>query len=989
MADDFAHEPTRPAPAADTGPSHVAEGDTGDPADAIERDMAQVLAAVETALFGGLSEEFTIGRFRVERQLGRGGMGVVYAAYDPHLDRTIAIKLIRSDPSGEGEQAKARLLREAQAMARLNHPNVIHVYDIGELDGDVYVAMELVVGKSLTDWLRAELRPLEQTLQVLSDAGRGLAAAHAAGIVHRDFKPDNVLVGDDGRVRVLDFGLAAPVSTSEFDGGHEDDEGLDDSLLGEGVVQAVVRNPTRPATGAHPSLGLADGSSASAPRPRTPSGSFEALALTRTGALMGTPTFMAPEQFRGERSDARTDQFAFGVTLYRAVYRKRPFRGDTLAALSESVCAGRLVTPPADRPVPEGLARLIERCLATAAEDRYADMDTALEVLERYLPSAERERRGRRRLIAAVATVAVVGLSAVGVARTVWPSQPSGIPAAGRCALTQAMLDARWTPELRGRLELRFADAGASKDWAKIGGRLDDYAAAWHEAQRSLCAGELPSELDPLADACLETRASELQAVTDVLLETTDDHLALVGHALTSELGKPQDCRDDRWLRAMPSPPKDAGVAASVQALRLELTRAKALLRAGRYNDAERIGKACETQALALGYDPLSAEAYLFLSALYVRLGKTQAARDTLVKTARFTEASDHDWVRLETRVLDAKLLGFDMVDSTELLESQIQGLTESLPGTDRLAAKADVYLALKEIAHGELEKARDKALAGLQVLRSEDADTTYATAVATLALTLLGRYAEAHEIINETLQTTDNRHPDAMFAFGIGGMLHMFEGDDERAVELFTRAQAIDDALGGQQTFQRGTALAYQATSLDRLGRFDDAIASYEDGITLILETHGKDHPLLARVNLQLGTTHLRAGNYEQAEAAFEESQRIWSGSHAPHSRALSQPLTGIARVRLEQGENEEALDLLEQALPKLEEVSGHPWEAALTKFYTAVALAKTRGDLDRARTLAREAAELLDGGDGQTVGPGFDPLREEIAAWRERHGE
>ncbi|MBZ0232031.1 MAG: serine/threonine protein kinase, partial [Deltaproteobacteria bacterium] len=212
-------------------------------------------------------------------------MGRVFAAYDPRLDRRVAIKVLLARARSEQwrTQAHARLLREAQAMARLSHPNIVTVYEVGELGADLFIAMEYVKGATVRGWLEAEPRDWRDVIEVFLQAGRGLAAAHAAGLVHRDVKPDNILVGDDGIVRVTDFGLVGATGGSEArDGG---------ALTGE---------------------------------------------LTETGTIVGTPRYMAPEQHRGAAVDARTDQFAFGVALYEALYRQRPFAGDTAAELSKA-----------------------------------------------------------------------------------------------------------------------------------------------------------------------------------------------------------------------------------------------------------------------------------------------------------------------------------------------------------------------------------------------------------------------------------------------------------------------------------------------------------------------------------------------------------------------------------------------------------------------------------------------------------------------------
>ncbi len=279
----------------------------------------------------------SIGRFAVKHKLGEGGMGVVYAAHDAELDRDVAIKLLRSD-SGDASSARARLLREARAMARLSHPNVITIYDVGTIGEHVFIAMELVHGTNLRSWLKQRPRTWRGALECFVEAGRGLAAAHGAGIIHRDFKPDNVLVGDDGRVRVLDFGLAR-ASDSEPDEVTPDA----DSFSPADVMER----------------------------------------LTLTGAVIGTPGYMAPEQWRGGIIDHRTDQFAFCVALWEALFGQRPFGGSGATAIASRVMAGDIRRPPEDRNVPAWLVRVLRRGLSVAPGDRYRSMDALLGVLSR------------------------------------------------------------------------------------------------------------------------------------------------------------------------------------------------------------------------------------------------------------------------------------------------------------------------------------------------------------------------------------------------------------------------------------------------------------------------------------------------------------------------------------------------------------------------------------------------------------------------------
>jgi formylglycine-generating enzyme required for sulfatase activity len=321
-----------------------------------------------------------IGRYLILERVGSGAMGVVYGAYDPELDRRIALKLLGGDQAAQEESARARLLREAKAMARLADPNVIAVHDVGVFEGRVFLAMEFLGGGTLKSWLGAGPRGWRQVLEVFVAAGRGLAAAHAAGLVHRDFKPDNVLLDREGRPRVGDFGLA------------RDADAAGDQGDGAGRAQAAL---------APASL---TGAEAAGQRLAT---------LTRTGAIMGTPAYMAPEQVLGEPTDERTDQFGFCVALYEALYGELPFTGESLLRLLHSITEGQVRPPPQDRPVPAWIRRAVLRGLKADPAARWPSMAPLIAALEDD-PAARR----RRRLLAVGVTVLVLA-SVIVVAQSI------------------------------------------------------------------------------------------------------------------------------------------------------------------------------------------------------------------------------------------------------------------------------------------------------------------------------------------------------------------------------------------------------------------------------------------------------------------------------------------------------------------------------------------------------------------------------------------
>ncbi|MEM7151804.1 MAG: serine/threonine-protein kinase [Myxococcota bacterium] len=315
-------------------------------------------AAVQKALFGQRIDPVCIGRFEVRRRIGSGGIGVVYEAHDPELDRGVAIKVLRADPEGTRFGAD-RLRREAQAMARLSHANVVPVFEVGVHEGQTYLAMELVKGLTLRQWQRVPGRTWREIVAVYTQAGRGLAAAHRAGMVHRDFKPDNAIVGEDGVVRVLDFGL---------------------------VGNAEVPTQT---------LGS---------RPRLDGATETSGSLTKTGTVLGTPAYMSPEQMAGLPTDARSDQFSFCVALWEALTGSRPYPGDTVVAIEEAMRAG---TPPGHiETVPRRVESILRVGLSRLADDRHPDLESLIADLE----------RGKSSALPKVLGATAVGMVAVGLA---------------------------------------------------------------------------------------------------------------------------------------------------------------------------------------------------------------------------------------------------------------------------------------------------------------------------------------------------------------------------------------------------------------------------------------------------------------------------------------------------------------------------------------------------------------------------------------------
>jgi serine/threonine protein kinase len=335
-------------------------------------DDCEKCAAVLAGLgaLGSAAEPRRIGRYQLDRRIAAGGMGEVWAAWDPQLRRDIAVKLVRPDRADDGRE-RERLLREARALARLTHPNVLAVHDVGELDGEVFIATELVAGDTLasrsgpsTDW--------RVLAGLYAQAARGLAAAHAAGLVHRDVKPANLLLGSDGRVRVADFGLAVRSRTPA----PPTSDSVEPSVNGEVLVTAA-------------------------------------------GHIVGTPAYMAPEQRAGAPADARVDQYALCVAFAEAIVGRRPSAQlEGRDALIAFVAERRPREPELD-----AMCGVIARGLAIDPEARFVDTNALAEAIEAIVSPREAtpspatipsNSRGRRLAIAAV--VAAVGVTAVVIA---------------------------------------------------------------------------------------------------------------------------------------------------------------------------------------------------------------------------------------------------------------------------------------------------------------------------------------------------------------------------------------------------------------------------------------------------------------------------------------------------------------------------------------------------------------------------------------------
>ncbi len=487
----------------------------------------------------------------VIEQLGAGAMGVVLRAYDPRLRREVALKLLHRH---EDAEAEARMQREAQSMAQLNHPNVVGIYDAETTEHGVMIAMELVAGVPLDRWLKDESRSLSQVLDVFGQAGRGLAAAHAVGLIHRDFKPANVFVGIDAdrqdvtRVRVGDFGLARETTPT----------------------RALETEPT--------------------------SGEPSSVDLTATGTIMGTPVYMAPEQHLGVAADERSDQFAFCVSLWEALHGERPFEGTSVIALAYAKHHGKLRPPRAK--IPAAIQAAISRGLSSAPADRWPDLATLLERLE-----------PRRRRWGALALAGTIAVASVGITAAVTSDSIS--PREARCATAQEQLAANWNDEVRAELER------TERGPARLFDALGSYAVQLDARYEQTCTATPPlDDLDfDVTMSCLEARTRRVWTVVE-LVSTSDVPRGKSIDKLIDSLTPIDRCAQTRWMGSRQLLPDDPQQRQLVLEIRDEIAAVRALESEGRVAEAVARADAATARAESSGFAPILGKALFVRSSL-------------------------------------------------------------------------------------------------------------------------------------------------------------------------------------------------------------------------------------------------------------------------------------------------------------------------------------------------------------------------------------
>lgn len=939
---------------------------------------------------GALKTGTTVGPYVLLEQIGSGGMGVVFSAYDPRLDRKVALKLLWRGPQRDDRSSgQARLLREAQALARLSHPNVVAVHDVGTFHGQVFMAMEFIEGDTLTGWLAGGKRRWREVLDVFLQAGRGLVASHEAGLIHRDFKPDNVLVGRSGRVCVTDFGLVRPTGEAS--------------------------SPT-------------ERSLAPAPDDDSPiSGPVLDMQITRADVVVGTPAYMAPEQLKGQAADARSDQFSFCVSLFRALYGARPFEGNDGAETYEAIRARRIAPEPRGMDVPRWIRRVLVRGLSPEPGERFPSMRALLDELSRD-PSAK-WRRG----LAIAGVLLLVGASALVLRR-------EQDQRAQQCTGGTARLAGVWDPQRKEAIHEAFMRTGrawAPDAWAGVERRLDARAGAWVAMHRDACEatrlrGTQSEKVLELRMLCLDRRLAELKSLSD-LLATADAQVVEKAVEAASALPSLDGCADAAALAADVPRPTEPEARAALDAATLALTEAKTLLEAGRYPAALKRAEAAVESARRARYRPVEAEA------LEVRGRILLYQRDTKAAEAGLREA-----VRAGIAGKAPAVVAAAWNDLIIAAREQVR--------FEEAHRWADDAAAAIEAAGGSLELEADR-LSNLGVVASSEADyesavryqqralalrtqvygrehPKVATALISLsgALGNVGRSDEALLQDAEALAIDEKmlgpEHPSTTRARAAYAGALAEAGRSEEALVQYRRALALlERDLGKDHPHVAMFVLMHMAQPLVDAGKPDEAVAALRRAIPILEKTYGKGHPAVAYTILDLGYALRALGDHAGQLAATRQAQemleraleprnpriahlaaavaealrfnRDFIGAKAQDDRALAlfnaaqnRPGGELAEVYLGLGEDElglghpgAAIEHLERALPLFPE-HGMPGEREEAKFALARALWEAGRDRPRAVALAKEARAGY-----ARFGAGHASARTEVDAWLASH--
>jgi tetratricopeptide (TPR) repeat protein len=725
-------------------------------------------------------------------------------------------------------------------------------------------------------------------LKVFIAAGRGLIAAHEKGLVHRDFKPDNVMVGRDGQARVMDFGLARQMSEKT-----ERPPTLGEAAGLTSTQKLPLAIPDRPAqvppedADVGSTLVIAKQTGTGVPV-EIPSGSFDRFGdqLTRTGAMMGTPAFMAPEQFLGTATDARTDQFSFCVALYESLYGERPFGGNTMFALTSNVVQGKVRDAPADSDVPLWLRKVLLRGLKPTAAERFPSMTELIQALEKN-PTVK--------LRQAAATVAVV-LAAAGIGFGV---RQALVDHRSICNGGPARLAGVWElepgpgetePAKQARVRAAFQRTGksyANDVFMTVTRALTSYAKGWVTMYREACEatgvrGEQSEEVLDLRMSCLQERLGGMRALTDVFSDANGEVVENAVSAVNA-LGSLDRCADVPLLRAVVRPPEDPATKARVPELRRRLADLKARFDAGRWKEAIKDAPALVAEVRAVGYQPLVAEILALQGMMSFKANDTKVAEQALTEAFWAADASRHDEVRAESAANLVYVVGYQ------------EG---NFAGAQRWATIAQAVL--QRLGGHEL----------LQAWLLNDLGCVY---------DLQGQKDAQLRVQEEGLALKEKAlgrdHPDVGVSEGNVSIALAGLGRNQEALTHIDRSIAILEAGLGAGHPDLATQLSNRGEILNNLGRYREARQSFERARVIWERELGLDDRNLGYALTGIGLSYLAEGTSTSALVPLERAFKIREAQETdPSHRAETR--FALARALWESGRDRgRARTLAEQA--------------------------------------------------------------------------
>jgi serine/threonine protein kinase/tetratricopeptide (TPR) repeat protein len=783
-----------------------------------------------------------VGRYQIVEKLATGGMGILFRAYDPELSRHVALKLVlpssmAMERAASMEEYEQRLLREAQVLARLSHPNVVAAFDVGKVAGVLFIAMELIDGGSLRAWLTGTPRAPAEVLPILLDAGRGLSAAHRAGVVHRDFKLSNVMVSNGGRVLVVDFGLARTTGT---------------------VVESALAGASS-SSGAEASLGTADSASGGE--------------LTRTGAIVGTAGYIAPEQFEGGPSDERSDQFSYASAAFRALTGVSAYPADSIAGYRAALLQGTRAAWP--HSIPRSIRRVIDRGLSRDPAARYPTLDALLDDLDR----AARPRR----LLVLVA--AALGLSALAVSVAV--RQRFIDP----CEIDSDAFERAWSADQRAAVESSFSSSGnprARDTFALLDARLLDYRTTWQTAKHEACVAahvrrDQSEQVLDLRNACLDGKVAQLGIMVRLFQQPDAALVDRAPEALDS-IAQLRECSDVAGLVGESERlPDDPVRRSQVRDLQQRWDTLEAVFAAGRWSESLEQAQALENEAERIGYLPIKARAMARALTALERLGRRAEADVLRRRTLEVaSEAKIHDVVaQLAVRFLLVAVDG-ERIQEAKALIPLVDADVRLAGRPPALQIRLLTYEAAILTAEGNFDAAIQKlelALAECRQLGKEGARSCL-TPQRELGLVHAARQdyvaarVELEAAVAIAQQAYGPGHPSLLNEYNNLGYIMARWGDLDTAARALAESKALAASL--PENRQTSNIPEVEGLLMQRRGDLVGALSKLEEAVRRRGAAYGDRTIQVATARYLLGVCLASLGRTAEAIAELEAALEI-----------------------------------------------------------------------------------------------------------------